>query len=204
VEHQTGFIDGPVLRFLSDARSPEVTAVMRVITFFGGAIAALVVMTSSTVIAYLKTRGFRQPAFLAFSLVGALGLSPVIKLIVQRPRPDLSPVVDVGGLAFPSGHATTSAIVFGALAYVLTRKQSWRTNVWIWAAAGMLSFLIGFSRLYLGVHWTTDVVGGWTLGLMWVALGVVVTDLAWEIGAPRRVDGAATARAGQPGVTRMR
>jgi undecaprenyl-diphosphatase len=177
---------------------------MRVVTYSGGAVAALVIMTTAIVVAFRKTDSFRQPAFLAFCLVGALGLSPVIKLIVQRPRPDLSPVFDAGGLAFPSGHATTSAIVFGSLAYVLTRQQSWRTNVWIWAVAGMLSFLIGFSRLYLGVHWTTDVVGGWTLGLMWVALGVVVTDLAWEIGVPKRADEAGTAPEGRPSATSVR
>jgi membrane protein DedA with SNARE-associated domain/membrane-associated phospholipid phosphatase len=201
IERDTGFIDGPILRFLTEARSPEVTTMMRAVTYVGGAVAALVIMTTAIVVAFRKTKSFRQPAFLAFCLVGALGLSPVIKLMVQRPRPDLSPVFDAGGLAFPSGHATTSAIVFGSLAYVLTRHQSWRTNVWLWAVAGMMAFLIGFSRLYLGVHWTTDVIGGWTLGLMWVALGVVVTDLAWEIGVPRRADEIAPAGENQPRVT---
>jgi membrane protein DedA with SNARE-associated domain/membrane-associated phospholipid phosphatase len=204
IEEETGFVDGPVLRFLTDARSPEVTAIMRAVTYVGGALAALVIMTTAIVVAHRKTRSFRQPAFLAFCLVGALGLSPVIKLIVQRPRPDLSPVFEAGGLAFPSGHATTSAIVFGSLAYVLTRNQSWRTNVWVWAVAGMSSFLIGFSRLYLGVHWTTDVVGGWTLGLMWVAVGVVATDLAWEIRAPRRANETEHRRADQPSPTSVR
>jgi membrane protein DedA with SNARE-associated domain/membrane-associated phospholipid phosphatase len=204
IEEETGFVDGPVLRFLTDARSPELTTIMRVVTYSGGAVAALMIMTTAIVVAFQRTGSYRQPAFLSFCLVGALGLSPVIKLIVQRPRPDLSPVFDAGGLAFPSGHATTSAIVFGSLAYVLTRQQSWRTNVWIWAVAGMFSFLIGFSRLYLGVHWTTDVVGGWTLGLMWVALGVVVTDLAWEIRVPKRGDEVGTAPEDRPSATSVR
>ncbi|MGH2749507.1 MAG: bifunctional DedA family/phosphatase PAP2 family protein [Actinomycetota bacterium] len=186
VEQNTGFIDGPLLRWLAEHREPEVTAAMRFITFFGGSLVALAIMTVTIVVTYVKTRAYRHPAFLAFCLVGALGLSPVIKLIVQRPRPDFSQAIEIGGYAFPSGHATTSTIVFGALAFVISRKQSWRTDVWIWAAAGMMSFLIGFSRLYLGVHWPTDVIGGWALGFLWIAVAGVVTDLAWDLGEPRR------------------
>jgi membrane protein DedA with SNARE-associated domain/membrane-associated phospholipid phosphatase len=185
IEGET-IVDGPVLRFLAERRSPEVTTIMRGLTFLGGSMVALVIMTGAIVVDRVRTGGLRQPAFLAFCLVGALGLSPLIKLIVQRPRPELSPVIDVGGYAFPSGHATTSMIVFGSIAFVFTRRLSWRTDVWIWTAAGTAVFLIGFSRVYLGVHWFTDVVGGWVLGLLWLALGVVVTDTAWEMDAPRR------------------
>jgi membrane protein DedA with SNARE-associated domain/membrane-associated phospholipid phosphatase len=188
IEGETGFVDGPVLRFLAERRSPEATTIMRGITFLGGSVVALVIMTAAIVVDRARTGGLRQPAFLAFCLVGALGLSPLIKQIVQRPRPDLSPVIEVGGYAFPSGHATTSMIVFGSLAFVLTRRLSWGIDVWIWTTAGMATFLIGFSRLYLGVHWFTDVVGGWVLGLLWLTLAVVVTDTAWQMGAPRRAE----------------
>ncbi len=203
LEGETGFVDGPILRFLADHRSPEATAIMRGITFFGGTIVGLVILTTAMVVNHVKTGRLRQSAFLAFCLVGALGLSPLIKLIVQRPRPEISPVIDVGGYAFPSGHATTSMIVFGALAFVLTRRLSWGVNVWIWTAAGTAAFLIGFSRPYLGVHWPTDVVGGWMLGSLWLALAAVVTEIAWEVGAPRSEDAAAE-RGSEPSTTRTR
>jgi membrane protein DedA with SNARE-associated domain/membrane-associated phospholipid phosphatase len=203
IEGETGFVDAPMLRFLAEHRSPEATTIMRVITSFGGSIVALVILTVAIVVSRVKTKGFRQPALLAFCLVGALGLSPLIKLIVQRPRPEISPVIDVGGFAFPSGHTTTSMIVFGALAFVLTRRLSWGTNVWIWTAAGMATFLIGFSRLYLGVHWPTDVLGGWVLGSLWLALAAVVTEIAWEMGAPRSRD-APVERGSERSTTRTR
>jgi len=203
VEGETGFIDAPVLRFLAEHRSPEATTIMRVITFFGGSMVALVILTVAIAVSRVKTKGFRQPAFLAFCLVGALGLSPLIKLVVQRPRPEISPVIDVGGYAFPSGHTTTSMIVFGALAFVLTRRLSWGTNVWIWTAAGTATFLIGFSRPYLGVHWPTDVLGGWVLGSLWLALAAVVTEIAWEMGAPRSKD-AVVERGSERSTTRTR
>jgi membrane protein DedA with SNARE-associated domain/membrane-associated phospholipid phosphatase len=204
IEGETGIVDGPVLRFLAERRSPETTTIMRGLTFLGGSMVGLAIMTGAIVVDRVRTGGLRQPAFLAFCLVGALGLSPLIKLIVQRPRPELSPVIDVGGYAFPSGHATTSMIVFGSIAFVFTRRLSWRTDVWIWTAAGTAAFLIGFSRVYLGVHWFTDVVGGWVLGLLWLALGVVVTDTAWEMGAPRRAKDKDAERFEERSTTRTR
>ena len=185
-ERDTGFIDYPLLSFFVDHRSPEVTAAMKVITFFGGSVVALVILSTAVVLSYFRTKDFRYPAFLAFCVVGALGLSPLIKVVIQRPRPQFSQVFEIGGFAFPSGHATTSTIVFASLAYVLSRSESWRVAVWIWAASGFAAFLIGFSRLYLGVHWPTDVIGGWVLGLLWVATGVVITNLAWEVTEVRR------------------
>lgn len=180
IDNETGFFDRPVLDWLAAHRSPGLNDAMRVTTAFGGALVALAIMTAAIVLAYAKTRNLMMPAFLLFCLIGALGLSPLLKLMVGRPRPDFSQIVDAGGLAFPSGHATTSAIVGAGLAYALTRRRSWRGSVWIWTAAGVLSFLIGFSRLYLGVHWPTDVIGGWMLGLAWVAIGAVLANLAWD------------------------
>ncbi|MGH2737052.1 MAG: bifunctional DedA family/phosphatase PAP2 family protein [Actinomycetota bacterium] len=179
IEQDTGGFDRSMLHWLEDHREPLLTDVMKTVTFFGGALFSTVVLTLATGVAFGKTRALKIPAFLAFCLVGATGLSPLVKVLVDRPRPDFSQLVDVGHLAFPSGHATASAIVAASLAFVLTRRREWRSAVWIWSAAGMASFLIGFSRLYLGVHWPTDVLGGWLLGLMWVALGAVLTDAAW-------------------------
>lgn len=184
IEQDTRSFDRSILLWLAGHRAPPLTDAMRVITFFGGALFATIVLALATVIAYYKTDELKTPAFLAFCVVGALGLSPLLKVMVGRPRPDLAQLVDVGQLAFPSGHATTSAVVGASLALVLTRRREWRSAVWIWAGSGMASFLIGFSRLYLGVHWPTDVAGGWLLGLMWVAVGAVLTDAAWKREVP--------------------
>ena len=179
VESETGFFDRPILDWLVAHRSPGLNEAMRITTAFGGALVALAIMSAAIVVAYATTRNLMMPAFLSFCLIGALGLSPLIKVMVGRPRPDFSQIVDAGGLAFPSGHATTSAIVGAGLAFALTRRGTWRSAVWIWTAAGLASFFIGFSRLYLGVHWPTDVIGGWMLGLAWVAIGAVLANLAW-------------------------
>jgi len=93
----------------------------------------------------------------------------VQKYWVARERPDLDPhLVVVKTSSFPSGHATSSMIFYLTLALALTagsRRQ------WIAAAAAiLLSFLIGTSRVMLGVHWPSDVIGGWSFGMLWVLL----------------------------------
>jgi undecaprenyl-diphosphatase len=105
---------------------------------------------------------------IAIVLVGR-ALSELQKYWIARARPDLEPhLVVVKTSSFPSGHATSSMIFYLAVALVIARDTRWQKP----AAAGaiLLSILIGLSRVMLGVHWPSDVIGGWAFGLLWVLL----------------------------------
>jgi undecaprenyl-diphosphatase len=105
---------------------------------------------------------------LAVILVGR-GITEVEKLAVARPRPELEPhLAIVRTWSFPSGHATSSMIFYLTLALALGAGKPWQRIAA--AAAVLLSLLIGVSRVMLGVHWPSDVVGGWAFGLLWVLL----------------------------------
>jgi len=97
------------------------------------------------------------------------GLSEVQKYEIARARPTLEPhLVIVQTSSFPSGHAASSMIFYLSLALTLTARSGWR---WVIAACAVaLSLLIGASRVMLGVHWPSDVVGGWAFGALWVLL----------------------------------
>ena len=108
---------------------------------------------------------------LALFLVAMLGrgLSELQRYWVARPRPTLDPhLVMVKTSSFPSGHAASSMIFYTTMALALTSRTRWHRA----AAAGaiLLSLLIGTSRVMLGVHWPSDVIGGWAFGLLWVLL----------------------------------
>ncbi len=109
-----------------------------------------------------------QAVYLGVSVAVALVLNPLLKLAFERPRPTVDALVAVSSAAFPSGHTTTTTTIATALSVI-----AWPTR-WRWpaiAAATVLSLAMGLSRLYLGVHWTSDVIGGWALGFT-LAMGI--------------------------------
>ena len=97
------------------------------------------------------------------------GLSELQKYWIARPRPDINEhLVVVQTSSFPSGHANSSMIFYTTMALALTIGTRWHRGAVL--AAVLLSLLIGTSRVMLGVHWPSDVIGGWSLGLLWVLL----------------------------------
>lgn len=144
---------------------------MRDVTALGGFPVLSILVLG--VAGFLAASGRRVMALRIFavSLSGWL-LMNGIKFLVQRPRPDLVPHgADVYASSFPSGHAMTSAVVYLTLAAALARASDdaqVRTFIMVFAIA--LIAMIGFSRVYLGVHWPTDVLAGWALGAAWAGL----------------------------------
>jgi undecaprenyl-diphosphatase len=118
---------------------------------------------------WLWSKGHRHlPIVLTAIVLIGRALSEAQKYWIARVRPDLEPhLVVVKTSSFPSGHATSSMIFYLTLAFALTSGR------WRWTAAAgavLLSLLIGISRVMLGVHWPSDVVGGWAFGMLWVLL----------------------------------
>jgi undecaprenyl-diphosphatase len=129
---------------------------------------------------YLVADGKRHAAiFVLVATGGGTALSSVMKLLFERPRPDVvAHLVPVQTLSFPSGHAMLSAVTFLTLGAILMRVQPRRRmKAYILAAAITLTLLVGLSRIYLGVHWPTDVLAGWCLGSAWALVCWLVA--AW-------------------------
>jgi membrane-associated phospholipid phosphatase len=103
----------------------------------------------------------------------------LIKVVVSRARPDLIPhLAEASGYAFPSGHSADSAIVYLTLAALATQVTGTRaTRLYLFAGALLLTGAIGISRVYLGVHWPSDVLAGWSFGTLWA--------FAWWIATAR-------------------
>lgn len=125
-------------------------------------------------IGWLLHRGARRLACWAATAMVTGGLLGVLlKLLVGRHRPDLlDPVARAGGFSFPSGHALNAALAAGVFVLVLLPFTKGRRGLrrGLWCAAAVIVGLTGLSRVFLGVHWTSDVVGGWLLGAAVVAV----------------------------------
>ena len=156
---------------LSPKGPPALQESARDITALGGA----TVLTLLTLITtgFLMFDGKRNMAlFLFASVSGGLLVSSILKSLYQRPRPDLVPHgAYVTTTSFPSGHSMLSAVTYLTLGALLARShQRKRLKAYFLLVAGLLTFLVGLSRVYLGVHWPTDVLAGWTAGACWALL----------------------------------
>lgn len=163
---------GPVDRAIYEAlyvgRSPALVAVARAFTTLGEP--TVLISAGVACALWLWYAGHRHLPLLLIAIVMlGRGLSELQKYWVARVRPDIGAhLVVVKTASFPSGHAASSMVFFLALALVLTQGKPWnRVAV---AAAIALSLVIGASRVMLGVHWPSDVIGGWAFGMLWVLL----------------------------------
>jgi len=150
---------------------PPVREAARDITSLGGT----AVLTIVTIIAagFLALDGKTHMAlFLCASVLGGVAASTVLKDVFHRPRPDLVPYsVYVSGASFPSGHSMMSAVTYLTLGALLARSQERkRIKAYFLLVAIFLTFSVGVTRVYLGVHWPTDVLAGWTAGSVWALL----------------------------------
>ena len=165
-------IDRSVLLWFVRHREPWLTTAVRIVTTLGGS-ALLIPLVLAVGTWFWWRRGRLRPlALVAAAYGGSDLLSQAVRALTARTRPP--PVFAVGhfaGYAFPSGHATEAAAVYGMLAFVVaTGASPRRVRVAVWAGTVLLVTLIGITRLYLAAHWLTDVLAGWALGSAWALL----------------------------------
>jgi len=151
--------------------TPALTAIMRFLSFVGSSV-VLTIGTIIVAIFFIKRMWVREAKLFAATMIGAAVLNYTLKLTFKRARPtpffDLTPPETY---SFPSGHSLASACFFGALAAILTaRIKNRRTRIIVWILSTLMFVSIGFSRIYLGVHHTTDVIAGFTAAFIWILM----------------------------------
>jgi membrane protein DedA with SNARE-associated domain/membrane-associated phospholipid phosphatase len=169
-------LDRPVLRWLASHRDDEATVAMQVLTAVGGPVVLPLLALAGAGVLRWRTRSWVPAGLVVVTAVGSVAITVAGKHLVGRARPALEyAVAGEGGFSFPSGHSLNSLAVVGVLAVLAARATaSWARRVWISAGAVVLVAGIGLSRLYLGVHWLTDVLAAWLVGGTWLlaVLGV--------------------------------
>jgi undecaprenyl-diphosphatase len=169
LEGETIHFDAVTRAAVHQLASPMLTTIMRSVSFAGSTL-VLTIGTILVVVRFALWKWGREAKLFAITMIGAGLLNVTLKLAFKRARP--VPFFNLTApetYSFPSGHALTSACFFGALAAILTaRIKSRRVRAIIWVACTFMFVLIGFSRIYLGVHHTTDVIAGFAAALIWI------------------------------------
>ena len=178
-----GPVDRQIYQSLYSGDRPALAAAARVLTALGEP--TLLIAASAAGALWLWLAGHRHlaPAFFAITAFARL-FTELQKYWIARARPEVEPhLVIVKSMSFPSGHATSSMVFYVMAALVLSQGSRWR-NAAV-AGAVLLSLLIGTSRVMLGVHWPSDVAGGWAFGLMWLLVTLRMAQRWVERGATR-------------------
>jgi undecaprenyl-diphosphatase len=155
---------------------------MRVSTAAGSDLGLSITVVVGGLLLARLTGSWRPLLILALAMIGAASLDRLVKVMVARMRPpSLFWAVSADGWSFPSGHATESAAVYFTLANLFSDIQTREiVKALIYALGFAAPFVIGVSRVYLGVHWPTDVGAGWALGAAWSAVVLAAPSASWS------------------------
>ena len=152
------------------------TEVARDFTALGG-VAVLTLLTTLATIHLLLRRQWLPALLVMLAAITGTLISNVLKDIFERPRPVLTAIADYGVGSFPSGHSTASAVVYLTLGFLLAKSaHRFEMKVFYVLVTILLSGLVGLSRLYLGVHYPTDVAAGWSIGTAWALVCSLVAS----------------------------
>ncbi|MBI2710804.1 MAG: phosphatase PAP2 family protein [Actinobacteria bacterium] len=168
---------------------PVAVDALQVLSFLGKPIflAGVVVVVGAWLV---RQHSWRLITFLVVTAIGGGIVDSVMKVVVARPRPRFDkPVASAIGKSFPSGHAMSSTIVYGSVLLILLPVVAQSRRRPLLAGTALLLVLIGLSRLALGVHYLTDVAGGWLLGAAWLSASVAAFE-TWRVDRGQRATGA--------------
>ncbi|MGF3065833.1 phosphatase PAP2 family protein [Facklamia sp. P12950] len=159
--------DTPIQSWVRDLQNPLMDKIMLFITHSSSAIPVLIFFAIILLMLF-KKRAFNKMHFLLIAIPGTLVINTILKLIFQRDRPDLlNLLIEENFYSFPSGHAMISSTAIFAIMVLCWRSKHFYK---ILTLGLIYTFLVGYSRVYLGVHFPSDIIGGWMISFAWVVL----------------------------------
>lgn len=171
-EKIAGF-DQSIVLFVQNFNSPSVTELMKFFTFIGSGTAITVLVAFMMLLLYVVFKHRSELILLLGVLVGSALLNFLLKIIFHRARPDINRLIAVSGYSFPSGHSMAAFTMYGILSFLLwkhTPSQTGRVCLIIFSL--LMIVLIGVSRIYLGVHYPSDVLGGFLASTTWLIFAI--------------------------------
>ncbi|MGW6379673.1 phosphatase PAP2 family protein [Peribacillus butanolivorans] len=167
--------DRTVISFVQGLESPFLTTIMKGFTFIGSSISIIILFLLVLFYLYKVLKHRLELVLFSAVMVGSPLLNLILKLFFQRARPDLHRLIEIGGYSFPSGHAMNAFTLYGILTFLLWRHIStmWGRTLLILFSV-MMILTIGISRIYLGVHYPSDIIGGYLASGCWLAISIWV------------------------------
>ncbi|MGO1098183.1 phosphatase PAP2 family protein [Priestia megaterium] len=165
--------DDSIISFIQGFESPGLTAIMKCFTFIGSTPSVAVISLFSLFFLYKVLKHRTELILFIAIIVGSPILNELLKLLFHRARPDFHRLIKINGYSFPSGHAMSAFAVYGVLSFLLWRHIPTRWGRTLLIVTSIIMILtIGISRIYLGVHYPSDVIGGYFASGCWLAIAI--------------------------------
>lgn len=166
LEKEVFSIDEWLTNYIYSFRSPFVTTIMMCFTFLGSVLFLFFLSITGTL--YVFTKRKKDAIIYFVILYSGVILNLILKFTFQRPRPHHLPLIYEDSFSFPSGHAMNSFVFYAALSYFILREtKNATTAIFVSILSGIIILCIGLSRVYLGVHYPSDVIAGYLTGFLW-------------------------------------
>ena len=159
----TNDFDKFIYDFIINFKNDNVTNFFKVITDLGDTIAIISIL----ILSFILFKNKIYPKLMALNICCIVGINQLLKHIIRRPRPDIFRMIEESGFSFPSGHSMASFGFYGLLIYMIYKsKLNKKIKVFLIIMLSLLILLIGISRIYLGVHYASDVIGGFIMSFI--------------------------------------
>ncbi|WEK56001.1 MAG: phosphatase PAP2 family protein [Candidatus Cohnella colombiensis] len=158
----TAYLDEKIIASIQGLQSDTLTSIMTAITSLASEVGITLISIASVIIIFMRFRRRREILLLISVVCGSALLNKVFKLLFARERPDFNRLIEEAGYSFPSGHSMAAFSLYGILCYIVwenSRERRWRLISLL--AGAVIIVMIGISRIYLGVHYPSDVIGGY-------------------------------------------
>lgn len=169
-DNQIHNFDDTLIMSIQGLESPGMTQWMEFFTWIGSGLPVVFITIISMIVLYVFLRHRRELLFLACVIAGSALLNTLLKLVFQRARPTIHRIIEASGYSFPSGHSMAAFSLYGGLAFLIWKHVPTVTGrVLMIIASAVFILTIGISRIYLGVHYPSDIVGGYFLSGCWLS-----------------------------------
>lgn len=170
-DNQIHRFDDSLITWIQGMESQGMTRWMELFTWIGSGIPVVIIAILSMVVLYVFLKHRRELLFLGCVIAGSAILNTLLKLMFHRARPTIHRIIEVSGYSFPSGHSMAAFSLYGGLAFLIWKHIPTAVGrVLMIIVSAMFILMIGMSRIYLGVHYPSDVVGGYFMSGCWLAV----------------------------------
>lgn len=167
--------DASIIGFVQGLETPWLTMMMKIFTWIGSGYVVAPIALIGFIVLYFVLH-YRQQALLLVTVVaGSVIFNSLLKHYFKRERPEIHRILDANGFSFPSGHSMMAFALYAIIAFIAWRNvQTWISRIVLLLFTAFMILIIGISRVYLGVHYPSDIVGGFLVSALWVTIATSV------------------------------